>query len=390
MATATAQAPAPAKAASTGSKSAPAPTLRPFFTGTVDLETHTYKQSGTLSAQQQELDTYNVKTNGFLADMFVTMKATAATNAATVAYNENMPLGGIATFKVSDTGGQNILGPMSTWELATFVKWGGFSFSDDARTSQTYSATTGSGATAGSFSWTLHIPVQFVRREPLGPLPNTNSNNAYQVDMTVATLSAIYSTAPTNAPTFTVSIHQDAYRQSSGFDAQKNATVTTPPGLGSVLYLRRNTMPAASGDFDEELSSQEGSYRVLWFALQDSTGARSGGETNWPDPAQVYLNNDVPYDRSKNIWIRKMERDYGYTAAVETAGGRENGVFVLPFITDHGLKAGSEDRYKYLSVSAADTLGFRGTIGGSGVGKLTTYYNFVRPPGGQIKGMTSR
>lgn len=388
MATATAQAPAKKAAPAKGAPAAPA--LRPFFTGSLDLETHTYSDSEVLGAAQIPLPTYNLKTNGFLADLFVTIKATTATNAATVAFQESMPLGCFATFTISDTGGQPVLGPMTSWELQLFVKWGGFSFSDDIRQSQTYVATTGAGATAGSFTIVFHVPIQFVRREPLGPLPNTNSNNAYALDMTLSTSAQIYSTAPTNAVTAVTTVHQDAYRQSSGFDAQKNATVTTPPGLGAVLYLRRNTMPAPNGSFDTELSQQEGSYRALMFSLLDSSGTRSGGETNWPDPAAVYFNNDIPYDRNKTTWIRKMERDFGYIATIETAGGRENGVFVLPFIVDNGLKAGSEDRYKYLSVSAADTLGFRGVIGGSGVSKLVTYYNFVRPPGGQIKGLTSR
>ncbi|MER7953060.1 hypothetical protein ABTY59_37345 [Streptomyces sp. NPDC096079] len=364
--------------------------LRPFFPGSLDLETRTYQKTGTLSASQTPLDTFYPKTNGFLADLFVEFSAVAAGNAAAVAFKEDAPEISIANFQLSDTGGQPILGPMTGWELKTFVKHGGFSFSDDPRQSQTYSAVTGGGATGGSFSYILHIPVQFVRREPLGPLPNTNSNSAYAVDMTVGTLTQIYSTAPTNAPTYTVKIWQDSYRQSSGKDAQGNATVTSPPGLGAVLYLRRNTMELAAGNIDEELSQQEGSYRTLHFVLRDSLDSRATGDTDWPDPMQVYFNNDVPYDRTKSRWIRQMERDYGYINTVETPGGRDRGHFVLPFIVDNSLKAGSEDRYRYLSVSAADTLGVRGTIGGAGTHKLTTMYQFVRPPGGNIKGLTAR
>jgi hypothetical protein len=386
MATATAQ---PQAAPKKGDGKA-APMLRPFFPGTLDLETHTYVKTGTLDTQQIPLDTYYPKTNGFLADLWVEMTATAAGNSAAVAFNEDYPFRAMSTFQLSDTGGQPILGPMSGWELMIFVKWGGFSFSDDPRDSQTYSAVTGAGATGGSFSWILQVPIQFVRREPLGPLPNTNSNNSYQVDITLATLAQIYAVAPTNAPTYVVKVYQDSYRQSSGKDAQKNATVTTPPGLGAVLYLRRNTMELSAGTVEEELSQQEGSYRTLHFVLRDSNESRQQGDADWPDPAQVFFNNDVPYDRTKNFWLRRMERDYGYTAAVNTAGGRDYGHFVLPFITDNGLKAGSEDRYKYLSVSAADTLGIRGTIGGAGTHKLTTMYAFVRPPGGNIRGLTAR
>jgi hypothetical protein len=109
----------------------------------------------------------------------------------------------------------------------------------------------------------------------------------------------------------------------------------------------------------------------------------------------VYFNNDVPYDRTKDFWIRRMERDYNYTktltAAANPVGGRDFGVFTLNWLTDGGSpQAAYENRYKYLSVSAADTLGWRGTVGGSGVHTLTSIYNFVRPPGGNIKGLTAR
>lgn len=380
------------KSGDAGKSGAAAPMLRPFFPGSLDLETHTYVQTNALTTSQIPLPTFYPKTNGYLCDMWisVTTNATPNTNAA-VAFNEDYPVRVIQVFQLSDTGGQPILGPMTGWELAMFVKWGGFSFSDDFRDSQTYTATTGTSTAGGFFKFIIHIPVQFVRREPLGPLPNTNSNNAYAVDITLSTIAQVYSVAPNGTgATVTLKIFQDSYRQSSGFDAQKNATVTTPPGLGAVLYARRNTTPVVAGTVDQELAQQEGSYRALHFILRDSNNSRAQGDSDWPDPCQVYLNNDVPYDREKAYWVRRQERDYGYVATVETANGRDNGLFTLPFMTDHELKAGSEDRYKYLSVSAADTLGWRGTIGGTGTHQLTTLYNFVRPPGGNIKGLTAR
>lgn len=383
---ATAQA-APAK--DSGKKAAPV-AMRPFFTGTLDLETRTKTYADTVPNSLSSLDTYYPKTNGFLADLWIDVTVTTSGNSANVAFNEDYPWNFLATVQLSDTGGQPILGPLTGWELKTFVKWGGFAFSDDPQESQTYSATTGTGGTGGSFSFILQLPVQFVRREPLGPLPNTNSNNAYALDISLAAESSVYSTPPTTNGTYSIKIYQDSYRQSAGKDAQGNATVTTPPGMGAVLYARRNTLEIGAGSFDTELSQQEGSYRALHFVLRDSNDSRTQGDSDWPSPAQVYLNNDVPYDRTKAYWIRRQERDYGYVAAVNTAGGRDYGTFTLPFITDHELKAGSEDRYKYLNVSAADTLGMRGSIGGSGTHKLTTIYNFVRPPGGNLRGLTAR
>lgn len=372
-------------------KKAP-PALRPFFTGSLDLETRTQTYTNTFSASAVPLPTFYPKTNGWLADLWIQLTSSGGVGAGTLQTVNDGILGYLSVITLSDTGGQPILGPMNAWEFAMFVKWGGFSFSDDPRNSETFTEV----STTGNGQFTLHIPVQFVRAEPLGPLPNTNSNNAFALDITQASNSVVFSTPPvTTPPTVVITIYQDSYRQSSGKDAQNNATVTTPPGTGAVLYARRGTNTPTAGTQDFQLSQQEGSYRALVFVLKDSTGSRSVGDTDWPSPVQIYFNNDVPYDRVKSYWARRLERDYGYTKtltpAVNPVGGRDLGVFTLNWITDGGsMQAGNEDRYKYLSVSAADTLGFRGTIGGSGVHTLLSLYNFVRPPGGNIRGLTAR
>jgi hypothetical protein len=378
---------APAKA---DAKAAPV-ALRPFFPGTLDLETHTQTYTNLLSTSAIPLPTFYPKTNGFLADLWIRLQATGGATAGTLQTVNDGILGYLASITLSDTGGQPILGPMTGEEFAMFVKWGGFSFSDDPRNSETFAEV----STVGNGNVTLQIPIQFVKAEPLGPLPNTNSNNAYALDITQAAASAVFSANPGTLPSIFVAIYQDSYRQSAGKDAQGNATVTTPPGLGAVLYARRNSTVMNAGAQDLQLSQQEGSYRAVHFILKDSTGSRTQGDADWPSPVQVYFNNDVPYDRTKDFWIRRLERDYNYTksltAAVNPVGARDLGVFTLPFITDGGsLQAGDEDRYKYLSVSAADTLGYRGVIGGSGAHTLTTLYNFVRPPGGNIRGLTAR
>lgn len=381
---------APAPAAT--SKNAPPPALRPFFTGTLDLETHTYSQTNLLSVASIALPTFYPKTNGFLADLWIRLQATGgATPGTLLTTTFDGIFSYILSITVSDTGGQPILGPMTGGEFAWFVKWGGFSFSDDPRNSETFSEV----STVGNGNFTLHVPIQFVKAEPLGPLPNTNSNNSYALDITQAPAAAVFSANPGTLPSINIQVYQDSYRQSAGKDAQGNATVTTPPGLGAVLYARRTINTTTAGSQDIQLSQQEGSYRALHFILKDSTGSRTQGDADWPSPTQVYFNNDVPYDRTKDFWIRRLERDYNYTkvltAAQNPVGGRDLGVYTLNFLTDGGSpQAAYENRYKYLSVSAADTLGWRGSIGGSGTHTLTTLFNFVRPPGGNIKGLTSR
>ncbi|HEY2087451.1 MAG TPA: hypothetical protein VGH54_15725 [Mycobacterium sp.] len=390
MTTAAPEAPAAAAKKTAAGKQAPV-ALRPFFPGTLDLETHTKVYNLTLTAAQQPLDTYSPKTNGFLADLWIDLVASGGAGVGTLQTVNDGIFGYLASITFNDTGGQPILGPMTGHEFAMFVKWGGFSFSDDPRLSETFSEVT----TSGNGACCLQIPIQFIPNQPLGPLPNTNSNNAFALDITIAASNAVFSAPPpTTAPNLVVSIYQDSYRQSSGKDAQGNATVLTPPGNGTVLYARRNSIDVASGTADIQLQQQEGSYRALHFIFKDSTGSRVQGDADWPSPVAIPFNNDVPYDRTKRKWIRELERAYGYTgtltATANPVNGRDLGVYTLPFNTDGGMKVGDEARYRYLSVSAADTLGWRGTVLGSGTHKLISIYNFVRPAGGLIKSLTAR
>lgn len=77
---------------SPAAQAAPAPTqkaqapvaLRPFFTGTLDLETRTQTYTNTLSAAQIPLATFYPKTNGFLADLWIRLVASGGATAGTL------------------------------------------------------------------------------------------------------------------------------------------------------------------------------------------------------------------------------------------------------------------------------------------------------------------
>src|SRR6201985_3822079 len=199
--TAATSAPAP----KTADNSKAPPVMRPFFPGTLDLETHTYSQTNLLSTSAIALPTFYPKTNGFLADLWIRLQATGGATAGTLQTVNDGILGYLAAITLSDTGGQPILGPMTGEEFAMFVKWGGFSFSDDPRNSETFAEV----STVGNGNVTVQIPIPVVHAEPLGPLPNTNSNNAYALDITQAAASAVFSANPGTLPSINIQVYQD-------------------------------------------------------------------------------------------------------------------------------------------------------------------------------------
>lgn len=387
--------PAPASGGTSGnggsSKNAPAaaPALRPFLTGTQDIEVHTYDESKTMLTSTQTMKTFYVNTDGFLGDLWIDLTVTTAGNSAAVAFNQDAPWNIIQSIAFNDTTNKPIHGPYSGYQLKNFIKYGGFGFVDDPQQDvANYSAVTGSGATGGSISFVLQLPLQFVAREALGALPNTSNQTVYSVDLTLNSSTAVYSTAPTTLGTVRVRIQQDGYRESAGEDIQGNPTQKTPPALGAVMYSRLFNDDISAGAQNFRLSPWEGLTRLLNWTLRDSTGARV--EADWPDPLRVHYDNNIPYDRLRDIWRHKIIKYYGYINAIDTAGGRDSGVYPLPFNRDWGLKVGQEGRYDYMPVSAGTTVRYDGSIGGSGLHKLETLVNYINPPGGVVKSLTAR
>jgi hypothetical protein len=334
---------ATAAPAAKGDAKAPPPPMRPFFTGTLDLETHTQTYTNTLSTSAIPLSTFYPKTNGFLADLWIRLAATGGATAGTLQTNNDGILGYLAAITLSDTGGQPILGPMTGHEFAMFVKWGGFSFSDDPRNSETFTEV----STVGNGTVTLHIPVQFVRAEPLGPLPNTNSNNAYALDITQAAASAVFLGEPRNTADHDHS-GLPGLLPSVGRQGCTGQRRPSPPRRDSVPFCTRGaarTRPTA-GSQDFQLSQQEGSYRAVHFILKDSVNSRVPRVMRTGRPLlRSTSTTTCRMTGTRTIWIRRMERDYGYTktltAAANPVAGRDFGVFTLPFITDGGsMQAG--------------------------------------------------
>jgi hypothetical protein len=382
-----------ASGAGKGAKQAAAapPALRPFLSGTQNVEVHTYDETKTMTTATQTMKSFNVNTDGFLGDLWILVQCTTSANAATVAFAADAPWNSIQSIAFNDTTNKPIHGPYSGLDLKNWIKYGGFGFVDDPQQDvANYTAVSGAGATGGSFSFVLQIPLQFIAREALGALPNTSNQTVYSVDITLNSSANVYTTPPTTLGSVRVRIQQDGYRESAGVDIQGNPTQTTPPALGAVQYSRLFSDDISAGAQNFRLSPWEGLTRFMSFTLRDSGGARAGGETDFPDPLRFHYDNNVPYDRIKAIWQHKIIKYYGYLNAIDTAGGRDSGVYPLPFNRDWGLKPGQEGRYDYLAVSAGTTIRFDGSIGGSGVHKLQTLINYVNPPGGSVKALTAR
>jgi hypothetical protein len=380
---------APPKA---GTNKPPVP-LRPFKIGAQVTDDEVYDQTITTNASTQRYPLYNVPSTAFLNDIYMLVEANTAANAATVTFAADGPWIVLDTVKFTDTNNAEIITPVTGWELYVINKYGGYNFSDDPKASPVYSATTGAGGTGGSFAFVLRIPIELVPRDALGSLVNKSQSTPYRVSITLSATATIYGTAPTSAPSVRIRMTPVSYWEPTPVDGSGNQVAPSPPGLGTTQYWNATPYSVNAGAMAEQLTSSVGfPIRNLVFVLRDSTGSRTQGEADWPDPFKLQLQSNIIVDRIAKLWQHRIAQAYGYTAAVSdtVANARDNGVYVLPFCQDFGPKPGWENRRQYLRTTDGMRLKMLGSIGGSGTHKMTVYTNYVGVgPGTSLAALTT-
>lgn len=355
---------------------------RPFVAGTRRVDKSTYDHSRVLIAGTQDLPTYECDPNGFLAGMYLLVTCVTAGNAAAVTFAANGPMNVIDTITVNDTNNKPLLGPMTGWDLYECGKLGGYSFQDDAKLSPIFTAVTGGGATGGSFSFVLLIPVELVHRDGLGSLPNKSSSSTYDVSIRLSASAVPYGVAPTNPGTVRVRIQQFGWMDPNGADLKGNPVAQNPPGVQTTQYWSKQTYALNAGAFSQRLLGIDSYLRNLIFIL-DAAGVRATGDADFPDPFTLLYETSLPIQRLKDVWRHMIGQFYGYNGVTPDVGGaRDNGVYPESYCHDFTHKPGWETRFGYLPVSSATTLNVSGTIGGAGAHTLTVLVNKIVPADG--------
>lgn len=363
--------------------------MRPFITGTRPIERAIYDQTKTLTAATQKLPTYNLDTDGFTSNLYILVETTAVnTTASTAAFQPDAPFNVLNTVQFSDTNNKAILGPMDGHDLYECLKFGGYNFSDDAKESPIYSVTTGTGTAGGSFTFILQLPIEIVHRDALGALLNKSASAVFKLDLTLAALATVYSDDPTTSVSVRTRIQQEGWMDSDKQDIRGNATSPNPPALNTIQFWDKQTYVVNAGNINQVLNTFSGLLRNIIFELRDANGSRTAGDADFPDPFELHYDKSVPTSRIRAYWRDLMGRHWGYKNAVETAGGRDYGIYPLTYARDFGLKPGAENRFGYLAVSSATTIMAKGSVGGSGAHTLNVFLNYVNPANGDPKALT--
>lgn len=357
--------------------------LRPFKTGAQTVDDEPWERTVTTTASAQPLDQYNVPSSAFLEEIEIHVIGTTAGNAATVAFKEDAPWNVIDVLNFLDTGNSDVITQITGWDLMIINKFGGYKFADDPMSSPIYAATTGAGATGGSFAFLLRVPIELVPRDALGPLPNKSASTPFKLKITVAPTASVYSTAPTSAPSVLFRMTPVSYWEPTAQDGSGNAVAPQPPAMNTTQFWNKTPYVANSGPWVQQLDNAIGyPIRNLIFVLRDSTGSRANGEANFPDPFKLQMQSNIVVNRRRANWQDRIAKAYGYDATGDGKNQKNNGVYVLPYNNDFSQKPGWENRRQYLRTSDGMRLEAKGTIGGSGAQSMHIFANYVSPAAG--------
>jgi hypothetical protein len=357
--------------------------LRPFKVGAQTVDDEPWERTVTTTASSQPLDQYNVPSSAYLEELELDIFGQTAANAATVAFKEDGPWSVINTLNFLDTGNSDVITQITGWDLMIINKFGGYKYADDPMSSGVFFATTGAGGTGGSFRFILRVPIELVPRDALGPLPNKSASTPFKLKIVVAPNSEIYSTAPTTAPSVLFRITPVSYWEPTAQDGSGNAVAPQPPAMNTTQFWNKTPYVANAGPWVQQLDNAIGyPVRNLIFVLRDSTGSRSQGETDFPDPFKLQMQSNIIVNRRNTNWRDRIAKAYGYDTIGDTKNGKNNGVYVLPYNNDFSQKPGWENRRQYLRTTDGMRLEAKGTIGGTGSHRMDIFANYVSPAAG--------
>lgn len=381
---------------------------RSFLVGTQEvIEGQDYDQ--TVATYGASFPNWALTATGWLKGIWLDVTATTSGNAvAAVAATENYPFNILGNIQLNDINNEAIFGPFDGYTAYLINKYGGYFNSEDPATAATYYrvALTSTNAAAGSHHFNLWIPLEIVRRDPIGPVASVNNTAALTLVMSYNSSGNLFSTPPTSAPSVRIRGTQVFYWEPKKADKQGRPVSGKPLSAGTTQYWTQGSIPVTSGTNNLQVGTGLGyPWRSYLFMLQRSSGTRANGELDWPDPiiGIKFEANLLLSQYQKVLWNTKMAKDYGYPntnlqqttpadvrfADVASVGaqatavlpGLETGVKVLNFNKDFAFdKPGSETRRTYLVTSPGSNWIVNGSFGNAGT--LFSIVNYVAPAGG--------
>lgn len=396
---------------SNGTEQAPnapqAVSVVPFVRGSGKGKYKFYSRSGlTLTTASQDLGPIDVKAYDYMRSILVTVTTTAV-GGATGTAQADAPFNIFTNMAVKQPNGQTMYQVSSGYNAAMIQKYGFYRNYGDPRSDPTYFVN-GSWAT-----FAVRIPFELDLRDALGALPNKDAAAPFSLELTLNTLTNVFGSGQGTSPTLTVEAWLEAYDQPPT-TLNGQMVQTTPPNMNTLQRWTEQNITMSTGQFDARVRKLGNYLRMLLPIMRNSSGVRIGlatpgtaaslAGTNWADPVQIVLDEDVKDNISGEDWKRRIWEIWGYgqtnpgtattvAAGVATAGGASGatpnmgqdaaggldvGVFPIQYCVDQ--RDMTENTNFYLPTIESEDYLLRGSWG-SAVSKMATLVCEVLPQG---------
>ena len=365
-----------------------------------------YSKSLTLTSSTQDLGPIDIKAYDYMRSLLVTCTTTAA-GGATGTAQADAPFNLFTNVQVVQPNGQTMYQTSSGYHAAMISKYGYQRAYNDPRGDPSFNVN-GSWAT-----FAFRIPFELDLRDALGSLPNKDAAAPFQLNLTLNTLSNVFGASQGTSPTFTVEVWLEAYDQPPQV-LNGQPVQTTPPNMNTLQRWTEQNITMSTGQFDARVRKLGNYVRMLLPIMKNSSNARIGlnfsgtaalnTSTNWADPVQIVLDEDVKDNISAADWARRIWEVWGYGAGVpgtattvssgtagnnqvsgatpdagnDNANGLDTGVFPIPYFTD--TRDITENVNFYLPTIESEDYLLRGSWG-SACSKLVTLVCEVLPQG---------
>jgi hypothetical protein len=334
-----------------------------------------------LTSGAQDLGVFDIPAYGYIRNIVLVVTGSGAAGSPT--FHEDFPFSAITNIALTEPNGAVIAQFNSGYDLYLANKWGGYGniISADPRLSPTTTTTA-----TGGFQFVLRIPIEINGRDGLGCLPNQNAAATFKLRMTLgsgAASAGIYgATAPTTQPNVRVQVYIEAWDQPEVSVAGMTNQVT-PPAMNTTQFWSAQIFNVNAGSQTVRFTRMGNYVRNLICILRNTSTGRVGGQSDWPDPMQVFLDARPVDTAIKTLMTEQMFRRSGYGSrapagvltsalAYDVAGGLDNGVFVYDFTHEFDQSLGQENRDLWLPTLGSTRVELQGVFGNAGTMTVLT------------------
>lgn len=342
----------------------PQPGVVPALPFTASAHEHTepaFTLTLTPGAAVQQVNPQDIPAYGYLRSIFLEVSASGGAGGTATA---DFPWNIIQSLTLQDVNGANIVGPIDGYALyVANVVGGGQGVNNDPATAPFH---VGSSPNPVFF---LRVPVEISARDALGALANQNAAANYKLSLALNSIAALWSVAPTTAPTITIRAWLEAWTLPAPMDNRGRPQAQVPPLLGTGQFWSSTTRTVLAGNNTLGVTRVGNYIRNLVLIGRDNAGARA--DTVFPDPFLFNWDGNQIHNVSQRYLKQYFREKVGGDFTLPT------GVLVLPFSHGGIGRLGNETPDLWLPTTQSSRLEVAGNS--AAAGSMQMLVNEVAP-----------